>query len=330
MMKDLIAGFPAQLQEALTIGQAARLRRPDREISNILVSGLGGSGIGASLVAELIAGECPLPFAVNKGYTLPAYVDSHSLVIISSYSGNTEETLMAMQDALDKGAYVVCITSGGKVRDIAIERNLDHIIIPGGNPPRACLGYSLVQQLVILQQYGYIGDSILNGVARSIGSLQEQQDQIRTEAESLAAYLVGKLPVLYTTDRLGSVAVRYRQQINENAKMLCWHHVLPELNHNELMGWRDENDGLAVLFLRHQDDFERNQQRIELTKHVIGKYTPHVRELWSVGDSDIEKALYLIHLTDWSTWYMAELRHHDAMEIAAIDFLKNELAKQPL
>ena len=329
MMDQLIAGFPAQLQEALTIGQAAQLRQPDRDIRNIVVSGLGGSGIGGSLVAELIAAECNLPFAVNKGYTLPAYVSNHTLVIISSYSGNTEETLMAMQDALEKDAYVVCITSGGKVKEIAEEKGLDHILIPGGNPPRACLGYSLVQQLVILQQYGFITDRILNGVARSIELLNREQEAIHAEAKELANYLLGKMPVLYSTDRLGSVAVRYRQQINENAKMLCWHHVVPEMNHNELMGWRDANDQLAVLFIRHHDDFDRNQQRIELSKKVIGRYTPHIRDLWSVGDSDIEKALYVIHLTDWSTYYLAQLREHDAMEIASIDFLKNELAKLP-
>lgn len=327
MMDKLIADFSKQLQEALAIGEKATLRAPDREIRNIVVSGLGGSGIGANLVSELVADELQVPFLVNKDYSLPNFVDEHTLVIISSYSGNTEETVQAMGEALEKDAHIVCVSSGGKVIETAKTRDLDYIQIPGGNPPRACLGYSFVQQLFILHKLDFISDQVIKDVRKSIDLLNDEKDSIRKEAKELSEFFNKKLPILYACSSLGSVAVRSRQQINENSKMLCWHHVIPEMNHNELVGWHDKDEHWAVLFLRNKSDYARNQQRIELNKQIIGQYTEHIRELWSKGDSQAERAMYLIHVMDWCSYYLAVLRDHDAVEVNVIDFLKGELAK---
>ncbi len=327
-MDELIAGFSDQLREALEIGKAASLRNPDREIRNIVVTGLGGSGIGGNLASEFLSAELKLPMEVNKGYFIPAYVDAHTLLIVSSYSGNTEETLNALALAEEAGAWIVCVSSNGKVLERAREMNYDFIQVPGGLPPRACLGYSLVQQLFILHRLGFSSGQALSDVAIAADQLDRQENEIRSEARDLAAYFHGRMPVIYVCDQMASVAVRVRQQINENAKMLCWHHVIPEMNHNELVGWRDENEKLAVLFLRNEDDFERNSQRIALNKEIIMKYTPHVRELWSKGECLVQRALYLIHLCDWMSFYLAELRGVDPVEVRVIDFLKGELAKK--
>lgn len=327
-MDELIAGFSGQLREALEIGRTASLRNPDREIRNIVVTGLGGSGIGGNLASEFLAAELQVPMNVNKGYFIPSYVDDHTLLIVSSYSGNTEETLNALALAEQAGAWIVCISSNGKVLERAREMNYDFIQVPGELPPRACLGYSLVQQLYILYRLGFSSDRALSDVAIAADQLDSREDEIKSEARDLAHYFHGRLPVIYVCDQMASVAVRVRQQINENAKMLCWHHVIPEMNHNELVGWRDENENLAVLFLRNEDDYERNSQRIELNKEIIGKYTPHVRELWSKGESLVQRALYLIHLCDWMSFYLAELHGVDPVEVRVIDFLKGELAKK--
>lgn len=324
-MDQYIAGFPAQLREALAIADSASLRTPDRDIHNILVSGLGGSGIGANLVGELAADELTVPFSVKKDYHLPAFVGPNTLAIISSYSGNTEETLMAYKQAMARGAWIVCITSGGKVLDIAKDKGFDYIQIPGGMPPRACLGYSMVQQLAVLNKLGFTGPELLEGVRAAANLLDDKEDAIRVAAKDLADYFFGRLPVLYTCDSLGSVAVRFRQQLNENSKVLCWHHVVPEMNHNELVGWRDADERLAVLFIRHREDFDRSQRRIELNNQIIAQYTPHVRELWAEGESAVERALYFIYLTDWASYYLALLRGQDAVEVKVIDFLKGEL-----
>jgi len=316
MMDKLIERFPSQLAEALDIGQAATINPHDKALHKVFVAGLGGSGIGGDFVAELIKDECPIPYLVSKGYDTPAYIDEHTLVIISSYSGNTEETLHAMGQIMDKGAKVVCIASGGKVLATAKEKGFDYIQVPGDWPsPRACLGYSLVQQLFVLEKLGFITDKTTKAIKSSIDLLKYDQDSIKADAKIIAQKLYGKTPIIYTTDRMESVAVRLRQQINENGKLLCWHHVIPEMNHNELVGWKDQRPDVAVLYLRNKDDFKRNAIRIDINKDIIGKLCPTVLEVYSKGQSLPEKMMYFVHFGDWVSWYMSELHGVDSIEV---------------
>ena len=325
-MKDLVASFSNQLKEAIIIGKKASLSAPAHEIYNVLICGLGGSGIGGSIVNEMLAGEARTPIQVSKGYFIPAYVNKNTLVIISSYSGNTEETLLCFEQAIAQNAKIVCITSGGKVASIAGEKKLDLIIVPGGMPPRACLGYSLTQLLFVLYFNGICSDP-LSRLETAISLLDKEEEAIRMDAENLSTALVGKMPVIYATTYYEGVAIRFRQQLNENAKMLCWHQVIPEMNHNELVGWREKNDSISVILFRDTDEYERNNARIEINKSVISKYTPHITEIWSKGASMIEKTLYLVHLCDWISVYLADKRGYDATEINVINELKSELSK---
>ena len=325
-MKTLVENFPAQLKEAIQIGTKARFSKPKR-FSNVFISGLGGSGIGGTIVSELVSQEAAVPIVVGKGYFIPKFVGKDSLVIISSYSGNTEETLNCLNLALKRKARIVCITSGGKVETIARKKKLDLVLIPGGNPPRACLGYSLTQLFFVLSAYKVIGNKFKKQLAESISLIEKEKGFLIAEAGKLAQGLSGKLPVIYSTTGFEGVAIRFRQQLNENAKILCWHHVIPEMNHNELVGWPGGNDRLAVIFLRDAGEFERNNTRIEINKEVIRKYTPHITDVWSKGKSPIEKAIYFIHLVDWVSVLLAERQGTDAMEVRVIDHLKGALAK---
>jgi glucose/mannose-6-phosphate isomerase len=326
-MKTLIEQFPAQLEEAMAIGSAATITRAKSKIRNVVVTGLGGSGIGGNLVSELVAQQLKVPMLVNKDYHLPAFVDKSTLVIVSSYSGNTEETLSAMQMAFNKGAKIVCVSSGGKTIDFAKANGLDYIQIPGGNPPRSCLGYSSVQQLFILYKLKLIKKSFQRELKTAIKLLTRKQNAIKAEAEKVAKKLQDRIPIIYTVAEYESVAVRFRQQLNENSKMLCWHHVVPEMNHNELVGWRKESSDWAVVYLRNETDYERNQKRIEINKEVINNYTNNIIEIWSKGKSKIERTYYLIHITDWISLYLSEMNAVDIMDIKVIDHLKNALAK---
>ena len=326
-MKTLVENFPAQLREALQIGEDAQLNGPKQESKNVLITGLGGSGIGGTIAAEFLFNESKIPIIVNKDYFLPAFVNEDTLVIVCSYSGNTEETIQAFESAIKKNAMIACITSGGKLAEIAIAKNYDRIIIPGGMPPRSCLGYSLVQLFYVLNKYGIAGNSFKKNFANAISLLENEKNIILDEAQKLADYFTGKIPVIYAVEGYNGVATRFRQQINENSKMLCWHNILPEMNHNELVGWASKNDNLAVLILRNNTDYSRSQARLEISSEVFKKYTPHVRELWSKGESHIEKALYLIHLTDYISVFIAEKRKIDAMEVNIINHLKGELSK---
>lgn len=326
-MKQLVEDFPSQLKEAIEIGEKAKLSKPTATIKNILITGLGGSGIGGTIVSEIIAGECPVPVIVNKDYFIPAFVDNTTLVIVCSYSGNTEETLQALEYAIDKKAKIVCVTSGGKIAEIAKEKKFDLILIPSGMPPRACLGYSLVQLFYVLHGMGMINADFKKQLSASITLLEKEKNHIVSEASTVTDFLLGKLPVIYAVDGYNGLATRFRQQINENSKMLCWHSILPEMNHNELVGWTSPNHDLAVIILRNKQDYSRTQARIEITKEVAQKYTPHLKEVWSKGDSILERTLYLVHLTDYVSVMLAERKKIDATEVNIINHLKGQLSK---
>ncbi|MCX6310211.1 MAG: bifunctional phosphoglucose/phosphomannose isomerase [Bacteroidetes bacterium] len=327
-MQTLVEGFPAQLEEALSIGKSAVLSEPKNQIRNVLISGLGGSGIGGTIISELAFGTSSVPVSVTKGYFIPTFVDQHSLVIISSYSGNTEETLACMQQAIEKNAHIVCITSGGKVAELAKKHKLDCITIPGGNPPRSCLGFSLSQLIFIFVKHNLLPASSISELESSVALLNNENASIRKEAEQLSKNLFGKTPVIYCTTNNEGIAIRFRQQLNENAKVLCWHHVIPEMNHNELVGWVGGNAEISVVLFTDPDEYERNNYRIAINKEIIQKYTPHFTEVFSKGKSPIEKAIYLINLGDWASVFLANLRGVDSIEVNVINFLKGELSKK--
>lgn len=328
MMNELIERFMDQLEEGLQIGRNASIRPASPDITHIYVAGLGGSGIGADFVASYVQNECKLPFLVRKGYSVPAFVGPKTLAIASSYSGNTEETLISYAQIKAQGARLLCVASGGKIIEAAKADGNDFIQVPGNWPsPRACLGYSVTAQLAALQHLGYISDRCLNEIEGAIGLLRKEASDIREQAKSIAQKLHHKIPVIYIEDRMEPVAVRLRQQINENSKALCWHHVIPEMNHNELVGWTEENKDLVVLYLRNDDDYARNAVRMDINKKIIGKYAGEIIEVYSKGANLIEKSLYLVHLGDWISWELSVLRNVDALEVNVIDYLKGELAK---
>lgn len=326
-MKQLVHDFPLQLQEALIIAKNHKYITQPREFSNIVVTGLGGSGIGGSIVQNFVFDKLKVPFIVNKDYALPAFVNKNSLVIACSYSGNTEETLMALQQAKKKQATIICVTSGGKVAEFANAKKLDCILVPAGMPPRACLGYSLVQLLGILHQMNLIPNNYEREIKASIKQLKNNSDDIQKKAMAIAKKVLGKTPIIYSASSIEGVAVRFRQQLNENSKMLCWHGAIPEMNHNELVGWRDDAKDKVVMILRNEDDYERVQLRMEIGKKIMKKYHPSIIDIYSEGKTYWERIFHLIHLTDWVSVHLAELRNMDATEVKVIDFLKGELAK---
>lgn len=326
LMSELIAAFTQHVREAIEIGSNAKMTKSLHPIRNVLVTGLGGSGIGGSIVAQVTDKTMRVPLLVNKDYFIPAFVDQHTLVIVSSYSGNTEETLQAMEAALDKGAKICCVTSGGKIGTIAKEKGLDVITIPGGMPPRACFGYSFTQLPFILGFHGLIDDSYRKDLNDAVQLLDNEEENIKKEANAIAQQLVGKLPIIYCEARYEGVAVRFRQQINENSKMLCWHNVLPEMNHNELVGWTEPHPEAIVLMFRCEDDYFRTQKRMEISSDVVKRNDATLIEMKAKGASQLQRSLYLLHMGDWISWYIAEIKNIDATEVNVIDFLKKELS----
>lgn len=322
-MEDLIALFPQQLSDAIELGQRSPLNASTTPIHNVIITGLGGSGIGGRLVKSLSNPRVPVD--VVNDYDLPSYANENTLVVVSSYSGNTEETLSAMNQAIDKGCQITAITSGGRVKELCDEHQLQFIEIPGGNPPRSQLGFSLVQQFFVLHAFGMIDDHTAE-LQASVQLLEEGQEAIKELARTITSDLVGSMPVIYCSSSSEPIAIRWRQQINENSKMLCWHHVLPEMNHNELVGWEKVPNDVSLILLRDSDEHERTSARFKICSDIFSR-ARSVNEIWPEGNSRIERAFYHIHLGDWVSLYLANENQVDPIDIKNIDYLKNALSE---
>ena len=275
-MYDYISSIKNQLEEALLIGKNSSLKNSTKTFQNVVVCGLGGSGIGGNIVRDIVYNESALPLFSVKNYDIPNFINSDTLVIVSSYSGNTEETLSALKKCIQKNAEIAIITSGGKLKSFAQKNNLNHILVPGNHPPRAMFAYSFVQIFYVLYNYNVINDFFINSIKQAISLLNKKKNKIKEQAKFIAEKLFNTTPVIYVADGFEGVAVRFRQQVNENSKMLCWHQVVPEMNHNELLGWRINTNNLSVIFFRNKLDNKRNQIRIDINKSVISKYTKNI------------------------------------------------------
>jgi glucose/mannose-6-phosphate isomerase len=325
-MDKLITAFPQNMIDALAIAEAQNFQQPKVPIHTIVICGMGGSGIGGKIVSQWIENESAIPVVLLQDYDLPAFVNEHSLVIGSSYSGNTEETLAGVKEAKTRGAHIIGITSGGEMEAFCKNNNYDYIIVPGGNPPRSATAFSIVQLINIFVKFGIIGEANLAEIRNSYDLLMAQSESIHALGKEIATFLYGKVGVIYSTPQYEAVAIRARQQFNENSKYLSWHHTIPEMNHNELVGWGGGDDRFAVLMLHTNDMNPRNQKRYEITKSIIEKKAAGVMEIEAIGSTQIEKSFYLIHLVDWASYYLCDLNKVDIMDIKVIDFLKGELS----
>ena len=327
--------FPAQLQEAAGIAGRIDLRL-DRKVSRIVVSGLGGSAIGGDIVKCAAADLLKIPLVVNRDYRLPLFVDSSTLFFACSYSGNTEETLSAYDQAKGSGAAIVCISSGGK---LAAKANADGnpvITIPGGLPPRAAVGYSAVVLLGSLRALGLVPEiaESMSEVTQLAGSLvgryEARVPEKDNRAKMIARSFHGKIVAVYAASgTLEAAAVRWRGQMEENAKNLAFHHFLPEMNHNELVGWKCPQDALrmvAVVFLRDRDDHPQVQRRFAFTRDLVESRAAAVQEVWSEGDSRLARIFSVISLGDYVSLYLAYLNSENPTPVEAIESLKTRLA----
>lgn len=325
-MKTIVAALKDQLIDAKSIAETITIKNV-KPFNHVVITGLGGSGIGGGIVKDLVYNTMELPITLNKGYELPACVNENALVIVSSFSGNTEETVICLKQALEKNATIFCITSGGEVLDIAQSNGLDYIQLPTAKSPRTMLSYSITQMIYALKAYKLIDSIDLHTQMQGVIDLISNKTlEIQETAMELAEFFYKKIPVLYSVDGFNGVCERFRQQINENAKMLCWHHVVPEMNHNELVGWTENHENISVLFLRNSRDHKRNSIRIGLNNEIVSKYA-QTKEVYSLGETHLENTFFWIHLGDWVSVFLSEMNAVDAVEVKVIDFLKSELGK---
>lgn len=335
-MYQLIRDFPKQVEEAVVIGKQGKIRLNTKGINKILLTGLGGSAIGGDLLRSYLSNQLKVPFIVNRHYALPEFVDKNTLVIVSSYSGNTEETIAAHRDAVKRRARILCISTNGETAKLAEKFNQPVITVPPGLSPRAALGYSFFPLLVVLARLGFIKNQAKE-ISETVSLLHEKAvlysdpTSVENSALSLARRLHGKLPIIYSpTEHFDTVNVRWRGQISENAKQLAYGNVLPEMNHNELVGWKVGTDimqRMHVVFLRDVGTHKRVGIREDITKRIVAEYASSVTEIWSEGRLLLARLFSLIYLGDWVSYYLAVMNNQDPTPVKAIDYLKSELAK---
>jgi glucose/mannose-6-phosphate isomerase len=334
-MRSLLESFPEQVMAAAHAGRYLSLPAPG-EIKVIVVTGLGGSAMGGDLVRAIAESQLRYPLVVNRNYDLPGFVDGSTLVLACSYSGNTEETLSAYEKARRAKASIVCITSGGKLEATAIANGHPVLRMPGGLPPRAALGHSLIALLAAMQAMRIMPD-MSESIQETIELLKTLRDRYKTDnpessnaAKKLASSLCGKVVTIYGSDGImEAAAYRWRSQIAENAKNLASHHVLPEMNHNELVGWLYPEEVLrkiGVVFLRDKEDHPQIQRRFDLTRDLIAGKSGSLHEIWSEGKSLLARVLSVIYLGDYVSLYLAYLNNTDPTPVVVIDYLKKNLS----
>ncbi|GBC91779.1 hypothetical protein HRbin15_00238 [bacterium HR15] len=335
-MMALTLDFPSQYERAVAIALEWRLPALPREPRLVVVSGMGGSGIGGDYLRALFEALGNLPVLVVRDYHLPHCADDHTLLFAVSYSGNTEETLACYAEARARNAMVVAISSGGELQARAQMEGIPHLQVPSGQPPRTALGYLLLPMVVLCERW-HLLPNLEQARIRTLQRLVQGRDHWgistpyeQNPAKQLASALHGKLPLLYGSGSYRAiVATRWKGQFNENAKQHAFANTFPELNHNEILGWvgaKQQAKNFAVVALRDPDESIQTRTRIEVTRQLVGDAADW-HEVWAEGESLLERLLTLTYLGDFVSLYLAYLNGVDPYTIDYIDRLKAELAK---
>ncbi len=328
-MLSSILALPEHLVTGMESGNRVEIPyfRPD----SIVACGMGGSAIAGEIVGAWLSERLSIPFITNRNYQIPSFVSKNTLIFALSYSGNTYETINMVEEAFERGAKIIAISSGGALQSIVEEKGGHFIDIPSGLQPRAALGY-LVSAMASTMKSLKIYDPDVEIISTSsfMKDLRERLTPSRkyedNEAKKIAAQIVDTVPVIYSYGSYIYAANRWHTQINENSKLLSFYGALTEMNHNEIVGWNDSAEGFSAVFLRG------NESRIlstvvEFTKEVIKKNGGKVIDVRAEGERSLEKMFSLIYKGDFVSYYLSILRGVDPTPVDVISALKSEIKK---
>ncbi len=334
-MLGFIHDFPEQMEEAKKIAEGMEFESFDPH--QIVIAGVGGSAIGGDILTSWLFKRINIPILVNRAYKLPSFVGENTLLFAVSYSGNTEETLSLFEDGVKKGCKIVAITSGGKLGERCKKENVKLISIPSNKPPRAAVAYLFMPIVVVLKKLGiYDSDKEVRVAIENLKSLRERLvPESPTEsnlAKQIALQLKDETPVIYGLAIFNSVARRWQTQLNENAKVLAWHGTFPEMNHNEMEAWANDENSKRFTAIILRDNFKlegRLQKRVELTKNsILERHAKKVIEVVAEGGEEgdyLARMLYSMYLGDFVSIYLAVLRGKNPTPVSTIEAFKRDL-----
>ncbi len=329
---DVIVNSFSQIEYVKSL-EEPKINFSAKETNAVVVCGLGGSAIGGDLFYNFFNSDLNVPYFVNRNYSLPSFVDENSLVVLSSYSGNTEETLSAAAKAKEIGAKIICLTSGGKLKEFAEENGYPYLLLKKGFQPRYALYLNFFTLIKIFQTVGLISEQN-DFFENAISLLREKSEEFKSENSlpfKFAESLVGFIPVIYSVDNVTSaVGLRLKGQFNENSKSHAFHNILPEFNHNEIVGWEtfnEKNFRAKAIFIYEGTYHSQIKKRIEISSELIKKANAEILTITSEQKSLKLRLLEMVYFGDWVTYFLALLRGKDPSEIDNIYYLKNKLAE---
>ena len=319
--------FPEQCEEAIKIGREfskkLRMKKPKR----VFVCGMGGSAIAGDILRTWLKNS---DINVIRSYDIPGYISKEDLVFVSSYSGNTEETLSMFGQAVRKKYKLIVISSGGKLERKCKEAKIPLIRVPAGMQPRAAIAYLFFPMVVVLKKLRFFRERA--DLKKVVENLREVRNEISPEvrtrenmAKRIAIRLRGKIPLIYGFGRFEGVALRTKAQFNENSKAHSFCETLPEMNHNAIMGWkasRELNKKLAVIFIRDKEESEEMTKRVEFTEDVVKNAGGSVIEIHSIYKSTLSRILSVMYTLDFASIYLAILHRKDPSDTELITDLK--------
>ncbi len=302
----------------------------------IIIAGMGGSGISGDIIATWLQNKIRIPIVSVKDYDLPSYVDESTLVVVVSYSGNTEETLNVFSQALKRKAKILAVTSNGKLKEYCQKIKIPFVCIPSKFQPREAIIYLTIPIASFLEKLGLVNglDSDIKATAKT---LQKIRSQIRPEvsleknpAKTLALQILNTVPVIYGAGIQKPIAYRMKCQLNENSKIHAFYGTIPEMNHNEIVGWSYmQSTDFSAIFLRYHGEREEIKARIDVIRSLfLERKAKRVLEIWGQGEKVLEQMFSTMFIGDMASLYLAFLRNVNPSEIRPIEKLKKELEKR--
>ncbi|MFB0543767.1 MAG: bifunctional phosphoglucose/phosphomannose isomerase [Candidatus Bathyarchaeia archaeon] len=335
-MLETQMSMPEAWVEALRLAERFLERGEVRNLleeppSSLVIAGMGGSAIGGEILRDWLLDSSPIPIYVSRGYRLPAFTGERSLVFAVSYSGNTEETLSSFQDALSRGCRIIAVTSGGRLRKLSLQYGVPCLTVPEGMAPRAALPYLLLPLVLTCGRFKvvpHLGRE-LDGALKVLRELREMvapENPLRDNpAKLLALDLLHTIPVIYAPREYAAVALRMKTQFNENSKVPSYAAVLPEIFHNEVMGYeapRELSSSLSVILLRDEREDPKVRAKVEAMKGLLKEKIRVLREVWSRGEEKLAKIFSMLFLGDVASTYLAVLYGVDPTPVESISRIK--------